>query len=107
MTAPDARALADDCEKYAEIIEGIIVVANDWRPGDSERREPRETLLKAAAALRASQPGTVSREVLLALARRHANNWNCVDRAAPSMLEDFGREVIAFLALPADDGTKP
>lgn len=46
-------ALAGDCERYAKIIEGIIVVPDDYRDGDAtERREPRTTLLKAAAALR-------------------------------------------------------
>lgn len=57
-TGPEAGAdallaLAADCEKYAKIIEGIYVVAAGWKPGDPERREPRETLLKAAAVLRA------------------------------------------------------
>jgi hypothetical protein len=51
MTPKDREALASDCELYAKIIEGIVVVANDWKPGDPERREPRETLLKAATAL--------------------------------------------------------
>jgi hypothetical protein len=44
--------LIADCELYAKVIEGVAVVADDWQPGDPERREPRETLLRAAAALR-------------------------------------------------------
>lgn len=43
-------ALAKDCELYAKVIEGIIVV--DDETCANERREPKTTLLKAAAILR-------------------------------------------------------
>jgi ribosomal protein L32 len=53
----DIEALAKDCERYAKVIEGIIVV--DDETCTNERREPRTTLLKAATALRASlQPSS-------------------------------------------------
>jgi hypothetical protein len=61
MTAENMMELADDCELYAKIIEGITVVANDWKEGDPERKEPRETLLKAAAAIRSSAVGAGAR----------------------------------------------
>jgi glutamine synthetase len=47
----DIEALASDCELYAEVIECINVV--DDETGANQRREPKTTLLKAAAALRA------------------------------------------------------
>jgi len=47
------EAIANDCELYAKTHgSNIIVVADDWKPGDPERIEPRDTLFKAAAALR-------------------------------------------------------
>jgi len=47
----DIEALTKDCELYAKVIEGITVV--DDETCANERREPKTTLLKAAAALRA------------------------------------------------------
>lgn len=44
--------IVQDCELYAKVIEGIVVVADDWKPSDPVRREPRETLLRAAAEIR-------------------------------------------------------
>lgn len=49
----DHMKVADDCELYAKVHgSNIIVVENDWKPGDPERIEPRDTLLKAAAAIK-------------------------------------------------------
>jgi hypothetical protein len=56
-TSPETEtllALAKDCELYAKVIEGIIVV--DDVTCANERREPKTTLLKAAAALRGLAP---------------------------------------------------
>lgn len=56
MTSPrstpiSADGLIDRCNRYAVIIEGIVVVPDDWQPGGPERKEPRTTLLEAADEL--------------------------------------------------------
>jgi hypothetical protein len=79
--------LADRCERYARIIEGITVVADDYRPGDPERKEPRETLLEAAAALRASVPADAGSPIV-------CQQCGAVVRAVPSY----------FPGVPADAG---
>lgn len=72
--------LADDCALYAKVIEGIIVVENDYQPGDVERREPRETLLKAEAFLRqAASHGRAGGEPAL--------------RAALQEIDEIGRKI--------------
>lgn len=58
--------LIRDCELYARVTVGVTVVADDWKPGDPERREPRDTLLKAAAALR-TPPLPDREEIALAI----------------------------------------
>lgn len=49
MNAPD---IIDRCRHYAQVIKRrLIAVDEDWRPGDPESWEPRETLLEAAQTI--------------------------------------------------------
>jgi len=42
--------LVERCRRYAAVINGIVVVPDDWQPGEDHRevREPRTTLNEAA-----------------------------------------------------------
>lgn len=40
LSPSELERLADECEKYAVIIQGIEVAPDDWQPGDDTKREP-------------------------------------------------------------------
>lgn len=52
-TPTQMQMLIERCKRYAAVIEGIIVVPDDYQPGDEhlEFREPRTTLLEVAEVL--------------------------------------------------------
>lgn len=66
-TQPELLALADDCDLYATVINGVTVCDKDWtaETPDRQHQEPETTLRAAAKALRAvaQQASQSSRDV--------------------------------------------